>query len=411
MRPSLLLLVCVLVPALAFAVQPAISPEIVSAPLRARVVFADVAAPAVAMARDRQGVAIAWTMQGAKRTDMVYVARLNRAGNIAGAVVEVPTTAANGDVNATYPSIAVSPTGTGFTVAWTELYVGAQSRPSRVMYCRLDASLKPSTPRALTLVSHQAPAIVRSGKATWIASGNSVWPIHENGTAAQPLNAGTPVSDMVANADFPRLISAQRITNGFTCLAQPGCMGFGWPWAGVCYEQCRIYDYSLALQFVSLNAESTRTTFPFNTLAQPAMTSNGENVLIAWLHGNQTTGGTVNAAFTNVASDLQSGKVIGRFSPDSGATRPDIATDGERYVIAWRTTSPLGDHDIAGAMIDLAGNVTEFSIATSDADERDPSVIATANGTFLVAYEKVEKGERRIAGRFLSFGARRRAAR
>ncbi|HEV7764728.1 MAG TPA: hypothetical protein VGQ76_06995, partial [Thermoanaerobaculia bacterium] len=221
------------------------------------------------MAGDRQGVAIAWTMQGARRTDMVYVARLNRAGNIIGAVIEMPTTAANGDVNATNPSIAVSPTGSGFTVAWTEIYVAQQSRGGRVMYCQLDASLKPSAPRALTLISHKAPAIVRSGKATWIATGNSVWPIREDGAVTQPLDAGTPVSDMVANADFPRLVSAQRFTTGFTCLSQPGCRAFGWPWNGVCYEQCRIYNYSLALEFVSLYAKSTRTTFPFDTMAQP----------------------------------------------------------------------------------------------------------------------------------------------
>ena len=46
----------------------------------------------------------------------------------------------------------------------------------------------------------------------------------------------------------------------------------------------------------------------------------------------------------------------------------------------------------------------------SSADERDPSVLALGGGTFLVAYEKMVGFERRIAGRFVTFG-RHRAAR
>jgi hypothetical protein len=407
-----MLLVCLLVPFLAAAVQPSIGPEITSEPLPTRMMFTEIAAPAVAMARDRQGVAIAWTMRNASRADAVYVARINGAGHIIGTAVEIPITPANGDVDAHSPSIAVSPTGVGFTIAWTEWYRAYSThRGGRVMVCHLDESLNPSAPRTLTLLSQAAkasPAIVRSGKGMWIASGNSVWPIGENGLAAQPLDAGAPVSDMVANADFPRLVSGRGQTTGYECKSIQGCLPIHWWW--VCPESCRIYKYAFAVRFTALYSASTLTSFPFQTMAQPAIASHGQNVLIAWLHGDQATGGTVNAAFTNVASDLQSAKVLGRFGSDTGATRPDIATDGDRYVIVWRTTSPLGDHDIAGAMIDRAGTITDFSIATSHAEERDPSVLAIGNDTFLVAYEKIENGERRIAGRFVKFVGRRRAA-
>lgn len=57
-------------------------------------------------------------------------------------------------------------------------------------------------------------------------------------------------------------------------------------------------------------------------------------------------------------------EVLGQFGPDSGPTRPDIATDGERYLVVWRTTSPTGDHDVDGASIDRAGNITHLAIAT-----------------------------------------------
>jgi len=52
-----------------------------------------------------------------------------------------------------------------------------------------------------------------------------------------------------------------------------------------------------------------------------------------------------------------------------------------------------------------------MSIATSPVDERDPSVLAVGNGRFLVAYEKIGGGDRRLAGRFIDFEPRRRTVR
>ena len=64
-----------------------------------------------------------------------------------------------------------------------------------------------------------------------------------------------------------------------------------------------------------------------------------------------------------------------------------------------------------GAVIDRDSNVTPLSIATSSADERDPSVLAIGEGRFLIAYERFDAGERRIAGRILTLAGRRRAVR
>src|SRR5258708_20600477 len=137
---------------------------------------------------------------------------------------------------------------------------------------------------------------------------------------------------------------------------------------------------------------------------------------MAWYFGTQTTGGTVLAARVNPASfdfpgAVKTSQSLGTFAPDSGQTRPDIATDGERYIVVWRTTSAAGDHDIVGASLDRNANVTPFSIATSSADERDPSIIAVGDGVFLVACETFSEGVRRIAGRYVTFGARRHAVR
>jgi hypothetical protein len=70
-----------------------------------------------------------------------------------------------------------------------------------------------------------------------------------------------------------------------------------------------------------------------------------------------------------------------------------------------------GSHDVIGASIDRAGNILPLTIATSTAEERDPSVLSLGDGTFLVVYEKFSNGERRIAGRIVTFDPRSRAVR
>ena len=61
--------------------------------------------------------------------------------------------------------------------------------------------------------------------------------------------------------------------------------------------------------------------------------------------------------------------------------------------------------------MDEDGSVAELQIASSSADELDPSVIAIRPGEFLIAYEKDSGLERRIAGKLLTFPARRRTVR
>jgi hypothetical protein len=116
-------------------------------------------------------------------------------------------------------------------------------------------------------------------------------------------------------------------------------------------------------------------------------------------------------SFADFPTAVNQFRFIGNFGPDGGATRADIAGDGERYVVVWRTATSDGSHDVVGASIDRAGNIIPLSIATSTADERDPSVISMGDGTFLVAYEKLSDGQRRIAGRFVTFDPRGRAVR
>lgn len=423
MRTALVAVLCFLVHQTALFAQPVVGPEILSNPLPIRNLLAPVArpalalaTPAVAIAMDRKGVAIAWTMPNASGSNTIYVSRLDEAGQIAGAVVELPKTSDNGTlIDATSPSMAASPTGSGFTVAWIEVSMRPEVVAARSVYCHLDGDLNASAPRVLTSLPPDAAVIVRSGKSTWVSTNRALWQIRTDGSVDGPLATGIPAGDMVATGDYPLLVSSQRrkLSELYECSPQPNCpMIRGWG----CPQQCRIYPYSYDLHFGSPYTVSTTTAFFFDSTAQPAIQSDGRDVFVAWLNGNQTTGGTVKGSrlrtmsSANIAQDLQAGEVLGNFGSDTGPTRPDIATDGERYVVVWRTTTAAGDHDIVGASIDRSGTVSRFSIATSPADERDPSVFATAAGTFLVTYEKFIGSERRIAGRFLRLTTRRRAA-
>ena len=418
-----------LLPALTVFSQPVVGPEVLSDPLPVVPPVISAAVPSVAMARDRTGVAIAWAMPNAQGATRIYVARLNATAHVEGTVREIalaspppesygvePLATATASV---CPSLAPSVSGDGFTLAWTEV-VGPPPLPyARAAYCQLDAALRPS-PGALLLypINPSAPAIVRSSKSrTWIAVNGVVVEMKENGTVSGSLNGGF-ASDMTVATDFPQIVGSLRRVVGFTCipglpLGPPSCTPQPHLWG--CPEECRIYEYATQFSFTALYRTSEETSFSYVSDAQPAVETDGHDLLIAWFDGAQVSGGAVLAARIDPASfdflgALNTPQRLGTFARDVGPTRPAIATDGERYVVVWRTTSSAGRHDIAGASLDGNGIVTSFSVASSSADELDPSIVAVGKGVFLIAYETVSD-VRRIAGRYVTFGARRHAVR
>ena len=394
----------------AFA-QPTISSEISSGPLPLPTFTSLLPAPAVAMARDRTGVAIAWQM-GGPDGDRIDVVRLDETGHFKGQVQTMPATSSD-FIYALAPSIAAAPDGDGFTLAWLEI-PAATVPVTRAVYCRLDRELKPSPPAILLVTPQPAPAIVRSGKRTWISAGAQAWELRDDGSLSAPLNAGMTATDMTVATDFPQIVALGRdVVTGRVCPL--GCGGRGW----ICrcpFEPITIIRNSL--QFTSLYSLTASKQLDFPTDASPAVGSNGRDVAVVWLNAAQITGGgtvmmsqLLSPSFANFPTAVYQPRALGSFAPDFGPTRPDIASDGNRYLVVWRTTASGGAHDIAGASIDRDGNVIPLSIATSTDDERDPSVIAMGNGRFLVAYDKLGSGDRRIAGRFVTFENRTHAVR
>jgi hypothetical protein len=391
-------------PAIALA-QITVGDEVVSDPVRPHNAALTFAAPAVSLAKDGLGVAITWSMPNAQGIERVYVARLDDTGQVSGAVREISSAFPQADIVAS--SIAANPTGLGFTVAWLE--------NTEVVYRQLDAALTPSAAPVPLAPSRVAP-LVRSGpksKSLWIAADSLLYGIAPDGTRDV---VGIPTSsDMTVATDFPRVIGSQLMKTVVGCT----CFGGG-PFK-FCIPGCEIFTGHYTIDFrsiygaaLTLYTDRHTREYAILTDAQPAIAGDANSVTAAWLEGDEALGGKVMALRVPLSSldsfSSAPALTLGTFGADAGPTRPAVASDGERAIVVWRTQTSPGNHDVAGAVIDADGKITPLTIAASSADERDPSVIAIGHGAFLVAYDKVARGERRIAGRFVTF-ARQRAVR
>jgi len=386
--------------ALLLAASVVVGPEIATDPLPPRSPVRQAATPAVAMAHDIHGTAIVWTSEDSHGTSMIFFARLDETAHIVGSVHELSKSALVDDVT---PSLAASPTGEGFVLAYLEI----ASSGTNAVFNRLDADLQTSPQFVLTAIgADEPPPVVRSGTSTWIAASGLLWRMRTDGSLEPSIATGVLAADMTAATEWPVLVGEDRIRSAnYVCSSQPGCAIDGGPFRGSCYESCRVYAYTVALEIMALNGASTIENFDFDSFAQPAIAGDGHAVVVVRFDGDQQNRGSV------VAQTGSTSIAVGTVLPDSGATRPDIAFDGERYLIVWRSAVAIGNHDIEGASIDAAGNVASFPIAGSSADERDPAVLAVGRGRFLVTYDKIDGAERRLAGRFVEFPTRERAVR
>jgi hypothetical protein len=406
MRTPFLVVGVFLFSSLAAIAQPIVGPEVVSAPLAASNAPSRFTTAAVAMARDRAGVAIAWSMS-ADGGERIFLTRLDGSAHATGVTRTISSLDAG--VDAVAPSLAAAPDGNGFVMTWVEI---APSGRIAAMYCRLDATLQPSEPLLLGLFPRldRAP-IVRTNGSTWIAVSGLLLRVQPDGSLGETLNAGVSASDMIAG-DVPQLIGSEyRVGPEYTCSARSICAPDHHSWeACPSTNGCRTYVQTYLLNFFSSFPQSARFDVGNDTV--PAIETDGRGTLIVWMRGSATSGGSVVAARVDspdqFASAVQLPRVIGTFGADALPSTVDIASDGDRYLIVWRTKSAAGDHDVVAASLDRDGRVVNIPIASTSVGEGAPSVIALANGTFLVAYEKIGGGERRIAGRIITFGARRR---
>lgn len=371
----------------------------------------ELAAPAVALAHDAHGVAMAWSMPNAAGQPRIHVTRLDRLG-VAGEAYELPPFFTHATTAALHPSLARRAGADGFLVTWLEQ---PATRP-QAAYTLLDASLAPAPPVLLPGVNLTSPPLAHtSGGRTWLASNASYWEIEANGSARGPFSASAPATDMTATAAGPRLVSGVREPDVVACADTRQCRIGGL--FGCASLSCFVRTpwYSLRLVVPSGRVEGAR--FQFRSDSGAAIESDGERLVVAWFRGTQSAGGEVVLVSTDPAlpgqfeSSVQAPLVVGRFGPDSGPTRPDLAVTARGTFVVWRTSSATGDHDIAGALLARDGTVEQFTVAGSPADERDPSILALENGLLLVAYRKIEGNQSRIAWRFVGEQGKRRSVR
>jgi hypothetical protein len=341
-------------------------------------------------------------MPNADGNDRIYVARMDANGRIdEDAAIALPVTrpASRGPIDAMYPALAASPSGDGFIAAWME--ISRDGLLARNVYCELDRALQPSPLVLLPRLVTEPPVLVHKEGATWIVAGDNAQELRNDGVVFGPYDVGPGASDVTLIGNSLRVAGATRLRTTIGCSCP-----IGW---GACFSvSCEIYRDEFRLRLLSLFTRVDQTTFQFSSETKPAVEAIDDQLLLAWFHGSQSTGGNVVAARSDWA-ETATPRILGTFARDTGPTRPDMAADNERFLVVWRTKNG-NDHDIAGAMVTLDGTSTPLTIADSSADERDPAVLALGNDRFLIAYEKFIGSERRIVARTVTFCCGRRRA-
>jgi hypothetical protein len=138
--------------------------------------------------------------------------------------------------------------------------------------------------------------------------------------------------------------------------------------------------------------------------------SNGKSFLVAWHDATANGGGSALASIVDEslldAPSFVTPLTIGFVGPDLAgpvARQPQVASDGERYVVVWQDRTEQ-QRDIVGAVVSPRERTSiPFTVTATDADETQPAIVAVSPGRFLVAYNSVSGGTQQIAGRFVTF--------
>jgi hypothetical protein len=324
---------------------------------------------------------------------------------VTGTVREMPIVSNNSPVDASPPAIAIL--DDRVLVAWLETLPAAapysQPRISTVGLALCDRDLNILESSALTPPIQFAPLIARSGTDRfWIVARDQIWWATPAGTFSTGTGFGRVADDMTVTNNNPQIVAHQIVPPRFVSCATP-CPGAN-RW--LCPQACQIMapQWPLLYALTLYGNVDERPWQMAGNLPVAVRANDGKDVLLVWF---SDTGGMVMAMRAPPSLPLVglSPRAIGTYVETS---RADIATDGQRYVIVWQTMASTGGHDVIGASLEPDGHVVQMPIATSLADEHDPSIVATGPGSFLVTYRKDASDGQRIAGRTVTFNGRRR---
>jgi hypothetical protein len=373
--------------AAAASAQPLVGPEVASDPLPSNT---SGLTPPIALAHDQHGTVIAWVSGDEAHAARVFVARLDATNHVTGTVREMPIVSNNSPVDASPPAIAIL--DDRVLVAWLETLPPTapytQPRISTAGFALFDRDLHVVGSSALAPPVPLSAVIARAGRDRfWIVARDQIWWVTPDGAFSRGTTYGRVADDAtVTNANL-QIVARRQET--------------------ACYRLCYTTTFLYVLTLYGNIDEQEWWSGPMN-LPVSVRANDGTDVLLVWFAAN--TGGSVYAMRVPPTLAIRPGQsarqAIGTFAD---ASRADIATDGTRYVVVWQTRTPAVDHDVIGASLEADGHIVPLPIATSVADEHDPSIVATGPGSFLVTYRKDSFGEQRIAGRMLTFAGRRRS--
>jgi hypothetical protein len=338
---------------------PVLGPQILSAP---QPPAASMSQPAVSAAPATGGATIAWAAD-----DHVYIALLSLEGRIAPQLTELQAS------QPTPPSIV--PFRGGYLVAWSNLAL-----PEQAVLVKLSQDLRPI---AETRMPGRSSEVRSDGTFAWLLVDGNGFPVSDDGGGLALGGRAFACDDVavVGNALPPRVSHEEQSCGGHFNFCPPG-----------------LYAVSIAWRNTIQQIPTGTNTFP------ASLAFDGRTLLSAFYIPDAF--GSASGAVRVFAFGAGSPPpiLIGGYIDPQSPPRPSIATDGERFVVVWRSWHP-NDYDVAGAVIDpVTFKVTPLSIAASSADEREPGVAAVAPGRFLITYTVSAEGERRLAARFLDFG-------
>ena len=376
--------------------QPFVSSPEITAPME-RSRFDTRITAAMALAHDGNGFVAAWS--AGSSPSRIFAARLNGSFQPIGAVREIPTY--QGDAfDANYPDIA--PVDGGYALVWLERERSAMMQPARLILRRFSPAFEPLEPAAVAFTPDTSFARVvpgAGGALSILVKPGFAYTIDAHGVT-NLVNIGDISDDVVAPPGVP-------IAGTGVEFKPPQASYYTW-----CGWPCPLTSPHWQIK-AQVGNTLLGTTFD-QEIARSGIGFGGGLYVVAWFDNLSKAPGFVRASRIR-ASDgemldiFARSRTLGTFNPFSTPSRPSIAWDGERFLIAWAS-----DGDIAGASMTPDGRVDTFTLAATAADERAPLVVGVMPGRFALAYEiRIDDQHRQLAMRYVDFKvfSRRHASR
>jgi hypothetical protein len=375
--------------------QPFISAE-KTMPVANASPYATRIAPPIALVPDGNGYIAAWS--AGTNPSHVFVARLNAA--FEPVVVREIEPFLGTAYDAIYPDVAAI--DGGYALVALERERIDQPRPSAVILRRLSPALDASGATLVTWTGDGGGiARITGGDAravSVLAPHGFIYTVDVNGGSSLAKVSNSAIDAATVPRDAPLGITAVTyLPPRYTYY--PFC---GWP--------CPFTSPHWSVG-ATVGGFGSGATYD-NEIAWPAIGSGGGMYLVTWLSDVTKRTGQINAVRIRADGQLldkfDSPRSLGTFTPGGISTRTSIASDGQRFLVAWES-----DGDLAGAVLQPNGLLQNVTLATGPGQERNPLVVAVMPDRFALAYEvQVDDAHRELRFRTVDFKVfHRRAAR